>query len=117
MDINQQKNFKNLPKSYWIASTIPTDYPTLNEDIDVDVLIVGGGLVGISCAYLLQKEGLKIAVLESDRICQATTAHTTAKITSQHGLIYNKSLNQMGKELTQQYANANELAIQEIKKL
>ncbi|MCF6464996.1 FAD-dependent oxidoreductase [Clostridium sp. Cult2] len=110
-------NLKNLPESYWLASTPTTDYPTLNEDIDVDLVIVGGGLVGISCAYLLQKEGFKIAVLESDKICQGATAHTTAKITSQHGLIYDKIQNKIGKELAQQYAEANELAIHEIKKI
>lgn len=117
MDINGQKNFKDLPKSYWLASTPATDYPSLEEDIDVDIVIIGGGLVGISCAYLLQKEGHKIAILESDRICQATTAHTTAKITSQHGLIYDKITNKMGKELARQYAEANEFAIKEYKKI
>lgn len=117
MNIDEQKNFKNLPQSYWIASTPNTNYPTLNEDIKVDVAIIGGGLVGISCAYLLNKEDLKIAVLEAGRIVKGTTGHTTAKITSQHELIYNKIKNQVGEELAKQYADANETAIHEIKKI
>lgn len=90
MYINEQKNFKKPPQSYWIASTPATNHPALNEDIKVDVAIIGGGMTGISCAYLLAKEGLKVAVIEADRILQGTTGHTTAKITSQHDLIYNK---------------------------
>lgn len=117
MNIDEQKNFKSPPLPYWIASTDVTDYPALNEDISVDVVIIGGGIVGISCAYLLKKEGLKVAVLEADRIVQGTTGHTTAKITSQHGLIYNKIQNQMGADLAKQYAAANESAIHEIKKI
>ncbi len=117
MNIDQQKNFKNFPQSYWIASTGNTNYPTLSEDINVDVAIVGGGLVGISCAYLLKKEGLKVAVLEAGHIAKGTTGHTTAKITSQHELIYGKIKNQMGEELARQYADANETAIYEIKKI
>ncbi len=117
MNIDQQKSFRNLPQSYWIASTGHTSYPTLNEDINVDVVIVGGGLVGISCAYLLKKEGLKVAVLEAGHIAKGTTGHTTAKITSQHELIYGKIKNQMGEELARQYADANETAIHEIKKI
>lgn len=117
MNIDEQKNFKKPPQPYWIASTTPTDHPVLNEDIDVDVVIIGGGLVGISCAYLLQKEGLKIAVLEANHIAQGTTGHTTAKITSQHELIYSKIQSKMGVELAKQYAVANESAIHEIKKI
>ncbi len=117
MGVNDQNNFRDLPKSYWLASTPTTEYPTLEEDIDVDILIVGGGLVGISCAYLLQKEGFKIAIIEADCICQSTTAHTTAKITSQHELIYDKIQRAMGKDLAKQYAEANEYAIKEIKKI
>ena len=117
MDTYKQKNFKRLPVSYWLASTSDTDYPTLGQDIKVDLAIIGGGLVGISCAYLLKKEGLEIAVIEAGRICKGTTGHTTAKITSQHGLIYNKIQNNLGKELAQQYAEANEFAIGEIGKI
>ncbi|WIV12983.1 FAD-dependent oxidoreductase [Proteiniborus sp. MB09-C3] len=117
MNIDKRKIFKNLPQSYWIASASNTNYPILNEDISVDVAIVGGGLVGISCAYLLKKEGLRVVVLEAGHIANGTTGHTTAKITSQHELIYSKLKNQMGEELARQYAEANETAIQEIRKI
>jgi glycine/D-amino acid oxidase-like deaminating enzyme/nitrite reductase/ring-hydroxylating ferredoxin subunit len=117
MSTNKQKNFKSPPQSYWIASTSTTHYPALSEDISVDVVIVGGGIVGISCAHLLKEEGLKVAVLEANHIAHGTTGHTTAKITSQHELIYNKIQKQMGMELAEQYADANETSIHEIKKI
>lgn len=106
-----------LPKSYWIASTSQTSYPMLNDDINVDVAIVGGGMVGITSAYLLTLEGLKVAVIEADHIIQGTTGHTTAKITSQHGLFYDKLQKQMGKDKAKQYAQANEYAIKEITRI
>ncbi len=105
-------NITNIPsKSYWISSTPSTDYPNLSNDINTDILIIGGGMTGITCAYLLAKEGIKSVVIEADRILQGTTGNTTAKITSQHGLIYNKIKTQIGKELSDQYADANESAI------
>ena len=45
------------PESYWIGSTPQTNYPALEEDVTVDVAIIGGGLVGISTAWLLKKDG------------------------------------------------------------
>jgi glycine/D-amino acid oxidase-like deaminating enzyme len=83
----------------------------------VDVAIVGGGIVGITSAYLLKQEGMKVAVIEADRIIQGTTGHTTAKITSQHVLIYDKLKKQMGEQKAKQYADANQAAIQTISRL
>lgn len=107
------KSLENIkPNPYWLASTETPEYPTLTENIDVDVAIVGGGMVGITAGYLLKKEGLKVAILEADGILQGTTGHTTAKITSQHGLIYDKIKTEMGEEKARLYAEANEFAIQ-----
>jgi glycine/D-amino acid oxidase-like deaminating enzyme/nitrite reductase/ring-hydroxylating ferredoxin subunit len=117
VNIEEQKKFKQPPQSYWMASTPETQYPTLNEDIKVDVAIIGGGITGISCAYTLNKEGINTAIIEADRIVQGTTGHTTAKITSQHGLIYSKIKNQISAEFAQQYAEANESAIRMIEKI
>lgn len=96
---------------YWLASTPETNYPPLEEDIEVDVAVIGGGMAGITSAYLLKKEGFKVAVIEADRILQGTTAHTTAKLTSQHGLLYDKIKRSLGEERAKQYAEANEYAI------
>lgn len=107
-------NFKSPPESYWLASTVKTSYPALEEDLKIDVAIVGGGMTGITSAYMLKREGLRVAVVEAGKILQGTTGHTTAKITSQHSLIYNRIKRYMGEERARQYAEANEAAISTI---
>lgn len=103
--------------SYWIDSTAKTDYKALDKDIKVEVAVVGGGIVGLTAAYLLKKQGVKVAVLEASKILQGATGFTTAKITSQHGLIYDKIINIFGLDLAKQYANANEDSIDFIENL
>ena len=114
---NKQGFLEKPTQSYWIASTEGTNYPGVKENIKVDALIAGGGITGISCAYLLKKEGLKVALLEADGISKGATGHTTAKISSQHRLIYSRLIQQFGEEKAQQYAQANERAILEIKNI
>lgn len=108
---NTFSNIGDYLKSYWITSTPETSYPTLNEDIKVDVAIIGGGIVGITAGYLLKKKGTKVAIVEASRIVQGTTGFTTAKITSQHHLIYDKIIASMGMNIAKQYADANESSI------
>lgn len=105
------------PRPYWLASTETRNYPPLSRDIEVDVVVVGGGMVGIITSYFLKQKGLTVAIIESDNILHGTTGHTTAKVTSQHGLIYNKTQNKLGDEIAQQYAQANQYAIKKIRQL
>lgn len=104
-------NDQLTPKSYWLDSTAGTNYPTLDSDIEVDIAIIGGGITGITTALLLKNEGFKVALIEADKIVQGTTGHTTAYVTSQHDIIYNNLINQMGFDKAKQYADANEGAI------
>ena len=106
------------PQSLWLATTPTTDYEPLEDGdaLEVDVAVVGGGITGLTAAIELQEAGQTVAVLESDRIVESTTGHTTAKLTSQHGLIYDTLLSQFGEEKARQYARANEAAIDEVER-
>ena len=109
-DANSIK-FTDMPVSLWIDTTKDTDYPALEDDIDVDVVIVGAGITGLTTAYLLHGRGVKTAVIDANRIGKGVSAHTTAKITSQHALKYYKMINAVGEEKARQYAEANQSAI------
>lgn len=104
------KDYITNPTSYWVSTTKDTDYPEA-QDVSVDTAIVGGGLCGITAAYLLKKEGQRVAVIDAHRICKGTTAHSTAKITLQHNIIYSKIAGNMGMEKAEQYADANKAAL------
>ncbi len=96
------------------------DFPTfeqLKKDIKTDVLIIGGGITGILCAHMLRQAGVKFVLTEADTLCSGITKNTTAKITSQHGLIYHKLVQRFGLEKARMYLDANEMALQEYRKL
>lgn len=93
-------------KSLWNESVHLPSFPTLEESLEVDVGIVGAGITGITAAYLLAKQGLKVALIETSQILQGTTGHTTAKVTAQHGLIYDKLIKQFGVENAKKYYQA-----------
>lgn len=100
-----------FPKTYWREIELPT-FQKLTEDITVDVAIVGAGITGITAAYLLSKEGLKVAILEAGSVLNGTTGHTTAKVTAQHGLIYDEFINHFGEENARLYFESHRNAIQ-----
>ncbi len=97
--------------SVWTKNSEFKSFPKLEKDIRTDVAIIGGGIAGILCAYVLKQKGVDCVVLEADRICKGVTQNTTAKITSQHGLIYDKLINKFGVEKAQMYLRANEDAV------
>lgn len=102
-------------ESYWMAQTSPPSFSELNQNVDTDVGIVGGGITGITTAYLLAKKGYKVAIIEAEKILTGTTGHTTAKITAQHDLIYDEFINHLGDEQAKQYYQANSEALNFIK--
>ena len=103
-----------MNNSYWVQSSSKTNYPKLSDNLDTDVLIIGGGMTGISTAYMLSNSNLNVTIVDSNKIGMGVTANTTAKITSQHGLIYNYLINSFGINTAKTYLNSNEEAIKTI---
>lgn len=99
-------------KSLWEKEVTLDTFSRLEGDKRTDVLIIGGGMAGILCAYFLQKYGVDYCLVEAGRIAEGVTGHTTAKITSQHGLQYHEIAGRYGLEAAAQYYHANQNALE-----
>ncbi|PWM44213.1 MAG: FAD-dependent oxidoreductase [Clostridiales bacterium] len=104
-------------KSVWSDLTDFPVFETLNRNIKTDVLIIGGGMAGILCAYMLEKAGVDYVLLEATRIGNGVTKNTTAKITSQHGLIYDQLIKDFGIDKAKMYLNANQAAVEKFREI
>lgn len=91
---------------------IPARNP-LNNDIKTDVAVIGAGMAGLLTAYRLQQNGVKTVVIDAEKIAGGVTQNTTAKITSQHNLIYDRLIKALGEDKARQYAQANQAAIKD----
>lgn len=103
--------------SVWKDDSKLPKFEKLRGDLKTDVLIIGGGMAGILCAYMLEKEGVDYALVEAETICSGITGNTTAKITSQHGLIYDKLVREFSVEQARMYLSANEAALKKYREL
>ena len=98
-------------RSIWEKTARLPQFDALTGGAQTDVLLIGGGIAGILCAYFLEQAGVDYLLLESDWICGGVTGNTTAKITSQHGLVYSKLAREFGLESARLYLEANEAAL------
>lgn len=105
--------------SFWLDSIENKNkFNKLEKDISTDVCIVGAGIFGLTCGYYLTKQGYNVVILEKEKdIASKTTGHTTAKITSQHNLIYKYLIDSLGKSMAKKYLYANKDAIENIAKI
>lgn len=105
-------------KSYWIDSVKENiEYKKLEENIKTDICIIGGGLTGVTTAYNLSKYKIKTVLIDKGKIGMQTSGNSTAKITSQHGLIYKYLIDSKGRDFARKYYEVNEEAIKNIKNI
>ena len=104
--------------SYWLDSVKNKPiFNKLEENISTDVCVIGAGLFGLTCGYYLTQNGLNVSILDRNNIAEKVSGHTTAKITSQHNLIYKYLIDSVGLKQAKQYLDANQEAISNIKNI
>lgn len=101
--------------SLWLKGIKTKLLPPLKEDIETDVLIIGGGITGISTAFYLKDSNLNITLIDSDKIGYGVTAKTTGKLTYLQELILNKIKNNYGNKTAKKYLESQKYAIELVK--
>ena len=104
-------------ESIWSQTCQIEERPPLPGDAETEVAVIGAGMAGVLIASALQEAGKRAVVLEANRIASGQTRNTTAKITSQHGSIYQKITQALGEDSARQYAMANEAALAEYRRI
>ncbi len=106
-----------LMESLWTQTAHMEPFPTLEGEAKTDVLVSGGGMAGVLCAYFLKQAGIDCLLVEGNRIGGGVTGNTTAKITFQHGLCYGPLLRKKGREQAALYLNAGRMALSAFREL
>ncbi|WP_285815715.1 FAD-dependent oxidoreductase [Thomasclavelia cocleata] len=104
-------------ESYWQKTVNMPSYPSIKWDDCYDIVIVGGGMSGITLAYRLNNSNLKVALIESDTLASKTTGHTTAKVSYLHDVLCIDIYEAYNKSKAKEYFDSNYDAFQEIKSI
>ncbi len=102
-------------KSIWLKDSLGTEYKSLKENIDTDLLIIGGGITGVSILYELRNQNQKICLVDANKIGHGVTSKSTAKINYLQGIVYSKIKNFVGIISAQKYYESQIEAILHIK--
>lgn len=108
---------KNSLRAIWRREISLPERVPLRGDLEADAAVIGAGMAGVLIARELGARGIKTVVLEAAALGSGQTGNTTAKITAQHGLIYQRLIGQFGEEKARQYARANQQAVERYRQL
>lgn len=104
-----QARVDTLP--YWSEFATVAPFPKLNRDLDVDVLVIGGGITGLTAAYLLTAAGREVALIERDRLVQIDTGHTSAHLTMVTDKRFTELVHSFGQERARAVWDAGRVAL------
>lgn len=99
-------------ESLWVATgPRPDARPTVAGTVEADVVVIGGGIVGITTALRVAEAGASVALIEAERLASGVSGYTTSKISSQHGLVYDRLRRRLGADAARTYGRVNEDAL------
>jgi glycine/D-amino acid oxidase-like deaminating enzyme/nitrite reductase/ring-hydroxylating ferredoxin subunit len=100
-------------ESFWIDTGPPQpEHPSLDGDVEAQVAVIGAGIVGITTALVLADAGVDVVLLEAKQLARGVSGHTTAKVTSQHGLMYDRLSSTFGPATARVYGEANQAGLE-----
>lgn len=102
--------------SLWMDVPLP-EFPALDQDIDVDVLVVGAGVTGITTAYLLLQEGVRVALIDRQHVASGDSARTTAHLTYVTDKHLQQLVNDFGEDAARTYWQGGVTAIDTIESI
>jgi glycine/D-amino acid oxidase-like deaminating enzyme/nitrite reductase/ring-hydroxylating ferredoxin subunit len=105
------------PPSLWLDTVPRPTFPKLDNNLSVDVAVIGGGIAGLMTAYFLSQQGKSVALIEARTMLSGTTGHTTAHLSIAHDLIYHYLIKTFDQALAHGYAKANQTAIHTLEKI
>jgi glycine/D-amino acid oxidase-like deaminating enzyme/nitrite reductase/ring-hydroxylating ferredoxin subunit len=111
----EQWKMKNVP--FWIDSAPIRRFPKLQRNINVDVVVIGAGVTGITTAYLLKLAGSTVALVERERVAAIDTGHTTAHLTYITDVALQELARNFGDDHAQAAWDAGAAAIDEIERI
>jgi glycine/D-amino acid oxidase-like deaminating enzyme len=106
---------RNVP--FWIDSAPIKRFPRLERNLNVDVVVIGAGITGITAAHLLKEAGLTVALIERERVASMDTGHTTAHLTCVTDVELQELARNFGDDHAQAAWDAGAAAIDEIQKI
>lgn len=103
-----------MEKTIW-TDVIGRKYPSLAQDIETDIAVIGSGLAGIMAAEACSRAGFRVAVLEADCIGGGETAKSSAMVSVAHDYIYSRLICKNGKDAAKEYLMLNKYGLDTVR--
>jgi len=100
--------------SLWSEAVPHGRFPVLTGETAVDVAVVGGGITGVTTALLLKRAGLRVAVVEADRVGSGVSGNNTAKVTALQSTVYSTIERTHVAAAAADYASGNTAAVERV---
>ena len=104
-------------QSLWLSALPDITYPPPTDERNFDVLVLGGGITGLTTALLLKRRGVRVAVVEAGRVGAGVSGNNTAKVTALQSTTLSTIRGIRGPDVADEYAARSLAAVELVAEL